>query len=112
AVDLARAFQEILDRLRNRPVFEVTDEAVTVSQMLDYVRRRLLLEDKPVRLRRLLAPMKSRNAMICTFLALLELVRLQAVLLRQDAVESEIIIKKHPMFDTVFDESGMKDDYR
>ena len=81
--------------------------------MIDYVRRRLLLEEKPVRLRRLLAPMQSRNALICTFLALLELVRLQAILLRQDTVYSDIIIKKHPMFDTVFSEDGaVRDDYR
>jgi len=113
AVDLARTFQDILERLRSRPILEVSEEAVTVSQMIDYVRRRLLLEEKPVRLRRLLAPMQSRNALICTFLALLELVRPQAILLRQDTVYSDIIIKKHPMFDTVFSEDGaVRDDYR
>ncbi|GAC1648932.1 MAG: segregation/condensation protein A [Acidobacteriaceae bacterium] len=113
SVDLARAFQDILERMRSRPVIEVNEESVSVAQMIDYVRRRLLLEDKPVRLKRLLAPMQSRNALICTFLALLELVRLQAILLRQDTVYSDIILKKHPLFDTVFDtEGGVQDDYR
>jgi len=112
-VDLARAFQGILERMRSRPVLEVNEESVTVAQMIDYVRRRLLLEEKPVRLKRLLAPMQSRNALICTFLALLELVRLQAILLRQDTVYSDIIVKKHPLFDTVFNtEGGVQDDYR
>jgi segregation and condensation protein A len=101
-VDLARTFQDILDRFKTRPIIEFNEDAVTVSQMIDYVRRRLLMEEKPVRLRRLLAPMQSRNALLCTFLALLELVRLQAILLRQDTVFSDIIIKKHEMFDTVF----------
>ncbi|MEO8727430.1 MAG: segregation/condensation protein A [Acidobacteriaceae bacterium] len=115
-VDLARTFQEVLERLASRPIIEVNEDAVTVSQMIDYVRRRLLLEERPVHLKRLLAPMQSRNALICTFLALLELVRLQAVLLRQDTVYGDIIIKKHELFDTVFDsgspEIAVRDDYQ
>ncbi len=106
-LDLVRTFQEVIDRLKSRPVLEFNEDAVSVAQMIEYVRRRLLLEDKPIRLKRLLAPMQSRNALICTFLALLELVRLQAILLRQDSVFADIILKKHEMFDTVFaSESG------
>ena len=57
--------------------------------------------------------MQSRNALICTFLALLELVRLQAILLRQDTVYSDIILKKHPMFDTVMGEgAAVRDDWK
>src|SRR5438067_7784731 len=50
-VDLARVFQQILDRAKQRPILEVNEDAVTVGQMIDYVRRRLLLEDRPVRLK-------------------------------------------------------------
>jgi segregation and condensation protein A len=48
------------------------------------------------------------------FLALLELVRLQAVLLRQDCAFSEIIIKKHTSFDAVMNEglASARDDWR
>jgi len=112
-VDLVRTFQEILDRLRDRPVLQVDQDAVTVGQMIDYLRRRLLLEDKPLRLKRLLQPMQSRNALVCTFLALLELVRLQAILLRQDAVFGEILIKKHENFEAVMSEaSSVRDDWK
>ena len=113
-VDLARVFQQILDRAKRRPILEVNEDAVTVGQMIDYVRRRLLLEDRPVRLKQMLQHMQSRNALVCTFLALLELVRLQAILLRQDRVFSDILIKKHAMFDTVFSEgnSAVRDDWR
>jgi len=38
---------------------------------------------RPIRLKRLLQHLKTRNALISAFLALLELVRLQAILLRQ-----------------------------
>lgn len=113
AVDLVRTFQQILDRLRERPVLQMNEDSVTVGQMIDYVRRRLLLEDRPLRLKRLLQPMQSRNALVCTFLALLELVRLQAILLRQDKVFGEIFIKKHENFEVVLGEgSAVKDDWK
>ena len=109
-VDLVRVFREILDRAKQRPVLNVDEDAVTVAQMIDYVRRRLITEDRPVRLRQLLQTLRSERALICTFLALLELVRLQAILLRQDRTFSEILIKKHENFDSVQTEG--RDDWR
>ncbi len=112
-VDLVRTFQQILERAKARPVMTVDEESVTVGQMIDYIRRRLLLEDRPVRLKQLLAHTNSRRALICAFLALLEMVRLQAILLRQDRVFADIVLKKHTMFDTVFgDDSPVRDDWR
>lgn len=112
-VDLVRTFQEILERARTRPVLTVDEETVTVSQMIEYFRRRLLLEDRPVRLKRLLQHITTRNALISSFLAILELVRLQAILLRQDKLFGEVIIKKHAMFDTVFGEASVaRDDWK
>ena len=48
------------------------------------------------------------------FLALLELVRLQAILLRQDRQFSEIFIKKHTGFDALMNEglTSARDDWR
>ena len=113
-VDLVRVFREILDRARQRPVLDVNEEAVTVSQMLDYVKRRLMMEERPVSLSSLLRNTRSERALICMFLALLELVRLQAVLLRQDSNFSEVYIKKHPSFESVLNQGLMqaKDDWR
>ncbi len=76
-VDLVRVFQDILTRLRERPVHTIDEESVTVAQMIDFVKRRLLMEDRPVSLRKMLQNSKSERALICTFLAMLELVRLQ-----------------------------------
>ncbi len=108
-VDLVRVFREILDRARQRPVLNVSDDAVTVAQMIDYVRRRLVMEDRPIGLRRLLQHVQSERALICTFLALLELVRLQAILLRQTGAFGEIIIKKHESFESTMMEG--RDDW-
>jgi len=82
-VDLVRVFQDILTRMRERPILNVDEESVTVAQMIDYVKRRLIMEDKPVSLKRLLHNTHTERALICMFLAMLELVRLQAVLLHQ-----------------------------
>ena len=113
-VDLVRVFREILDRARQRPVLDVNEESVTVSQMLDYVRRRLIMEDRPVSLSSLLRNTHSERALICMFLALLEMVRLQAILLRQEGNFNEIYIKKQASFETVFSEGNLqaRDDWR
>jgi segregation and condensation protein A len=112
-VDLVKTFQQILDRARKRPSFDVNEEAVTVSQMIDYVRRRLSLEERPVRLKQMLRTLHSRQALVCAFLAILELIRLQAVLARQDHVFGEIVLKKHTAFDALMAENPpVKDDWR
>lgn len=112
-VDLVRVFQEILARLRARPVLNVDEESVTVAQMIEYVKRRLIMEDKPVSLRRLLHNTHSERALICMFLAMLELVRLQAILLHQPLVQGDIVIKKTNAFDQVFaDQAQARDDWR
>ena len=113
-VDLVRVFREILERARNRPVLDVAEETVTVGQMIRFLGRRLMMEDRPIALRKLLSHTRSERALIAMFLALLELVRLQAVLLRQDRQFSEIFIKKHADFETVMNEglADARDDWR
>jgi len=112
-VDLVKTFQQILSRARSKPAFEVEEDNVTVSQMIDYVRRRLSLEEKPIRLKHLLRSLRSRGALVCAFLAILELIRLQAVLARQDNVFGEIVLKKYTNFDSLMAENPpVKDDWR
>lgn len=112
-VDLVKTFQQILNRARSKPSFDVEEDNVSVSQMIDYVRRRLSLEDKPIRLKSLLRSIRSRTALVCAFLAILELIRLQAVLARQDNVFGGVVLKKHTNFDTLIaDNPAIKDDWR
>ena len=112
-MDLVRVFQEILNRAKSRPVLEVEEDTATVGQMIDFIRRRLVMEDKPIALSKLLAGTKSRSSLIAMFLALLELVRLQAILLRQDRNFSEIFVKKHEQFEEALNErmSQIRDDW-
>src|SRR5689334_10529744 len=100
-IDLVRTFQEILERARTKPVLAVDEESVTVSQMIDYLRRRLTLEERPVRLKHLLRTLNSQQSLICMFLALLELVRLQAIQVKQDHLFGDVLVRKHTGFDAV-----------
>ena len=112
-IDLVKTFQQILERARNRPMIQVDEETVTVGQMIDYLRRRLALEDRPIGLKQMLRNIESRQALVCMFLALLELVRLQALQLRQDRMFGEIYLKKHVGFEAVMSEqAAVRDDWR
>ena len=112
-VDLVRVFQDILLRLKERPILNVDEDSVTVAQMIEYVKRRLLMEDKPVSLRKLLHNTHTERAVISMFLAMLELVRLQAVLLHQAVIQGDILIKKTEAFDAIFaDTQQARDDWR
>jgi segregation and condensation protein A len=112
-IDLVKTFQQVLERVRTRPVLDVDADTVTIGQMIDYLRRRLSLEDRPIRLKQLLLRMPSRPALVCMFLALLELVRLQAIQVRQERLFGEIAVRKHTHFDEIMKEqSAVRDDWR
>ena len=112
-IDLVKTFQQILDRARSRPLLQVDEETVTVGQMVDYLRRRLSLEDRPVRLKQLLRNVESQTALVCMFLAMLELVRLQAIQLRQDRMFGEILVRRHEGFEAVMaQQAAVRDDWR
>jgi segregation and condensation protein A len=113
-IDLVKVFQQIMDRAKSRPIMQVDEDTVTVSQMIDYIRRRLMLEDRPVRLKQMLRSANSQKALVCAFLAMLELIRLQAILIRQDKTFGDIVVKKHVKFDEVLNgpDAGVRDDWR
>jgi segregation and condensation protein A len=112
-IDLVRVFRDVLERAKQRPVLPIDEDSVSIGQMIQYVRRRLTLEDRPVRLKQILRALPSQHALICTFLALLELVRLQAVQLRQDRLFGDILIRKYVNFDGVAETgNGIRDDWR
>ena len=96
-IDLVRTFQQILERARSRPMLQVDEETVTVGQMIDYLQRRLALEDRPLRLKQILRNVNSRQALVCMFLALLEMVRLQAIQLRQDRLSAKSCCASMPV---------------
>jgi len=112
-IDLVKTFQQVLERIRTRPIIQVDEETVSVGQMIEYLRRRLSLEDKPIRVKQLLGNVNSRPALVCMFLAILEMVRLQAVQIRQDRMFGEILLRKHAGFDAVMaEQTAVRDDWK
>jgi segregation and condensation protein A len=102
-VDLSSVFQRILERAADRPTLTVTNDAVMVRQMIDYLRGRLEIEDAPISLEEAIGGSSSPRIVTAAILALLEMVRLGAVLLRQDAQWASIRIKKSSEFQQVMD---------
>jgi segregation and condensation protein A len=102
--DLVKAFGEVLERAKNRPVYEVENSEVTVSDMIRYLRDRFVEvgEDKPVFILRIFEQQTSRRSMIALFLAVLEMVRMQAVVVAQKDLFGEIALQRHSRFAEVF----------
>jgi segregation and condensation protein A len=101
-VDLVKTFQQVLERRKEVPKFELKHDQVSIAQMMDRLRQRLIVTDEPVSLIEFFETCETRNAMIVALLAVLEMVRMQAVLLVQSALFEDIRLRKHQMFDAVF----------
>jgi segregation and condensation protein A len=99
AADLSSVFRQILERAANRPTLTVTNDAVMVRQMVDYLRDRIEIEDAPISLAEALGGSASPRIVTAAILALLEMVRLGAVVLKQDKQCGSILVKKTPDFE-------------
>jgi len=90
--DLVKTFQTVLERVKNRPSYEIGRESVSVPDMIAYLRRQLgnTRRQGPLSATRLFESQRSRQAMICLFLAILELVKRQAVQLTQSEAFGDI----------------------
>lgn len=103
-VDLVNTFQQVLERAKNRPIYDVADEDITVPQMISRLKE--LLEQTPtgssLSAVELFERQPSRRSMVAMFLAILEMVKLQAIVLTQKDSFGDIRIKRHKRFAEVF----------
>lgn len=99
--DLVKTFQTVLERAKNRPAYEVENEDVTVPEMIRWLRETLKISSKsqPLSVTELFERQRSKRAMLCLFLAILELVKRQAVQLAQKEAFSDIYVKRSRSFD-------------
>jgi len=89
--DLVKTFQQVLERAKSRPIYEIGREDVSVPEMIQYLGNLLKSKRKgPVSATALFEKQGSRRAMICLFLAILELVKRQAVQLTQGEAFGDI----------------------
>lgn len=101
--DLVTTLQTVIERAKSRPLYEVDQEDVSVPDMILFLKS--LLRDKQrselISVTELFERQRSRKAMICLFLAILEMVKIQAIAVVQKDMFSDISIRKHKSFDEV-----------
>ena len=115
--DLIKAFGQVLDRAKSRPVYEVNAEEVNVSDMVLHLKSLLsgARRDKPLFILQILEKQRSRRAMICLFLAVLEMVKLQAVEIVQKDLFGEIALIQGAGFEAAFaghDSASLEEEYK
>lgn len=100
--DLVKTFQTVLERAKSRPLYEIGKESVSVPEMIDFLRRQLTRSRRQEVLSatQLFESQRSRRAMICLFLAILELVKRQAVELTQGEAFGDIGLRRGVDFDS------------
>jgi len=91
--DLLKAFNEVVQRFEDQQVLEVDHEEFTVEQKITDIRNRLLIHEQ-ILFSSLFGEIRSKRHLIVTFLALLELVRMNEVWLYQKGAFEEIQISK------------------
>ena len=99
--ELISTFREILERAKKRPQIEIRREEITVAQMVEHIKQVLQARSGPVSLEELIAGYLWREALIALFLALLELVRVRAILLRQKELFGPITVSKSKRFEEI-----------
>jgi len=114
--DLVKAMSQVMERLQSRPIYEINDESVSVSDMVAHLRT-LLREskkDKPVFILQIMEQQRTRRAMICLFLAVLEMVKMQAVQILQRDLFGEIALGKGERFEEAFQQPviALEEDYK
>ena len=99
--DLVQTLQKVLDRAKTRPQFEVNKEDVTVPDMMHMLRKVLqhARKGESISATELFERQKTRTAMIVLFLAILEMVKNQAVKLVQKEAFGDIGLTRHTGFE-------------
>jgi segregation and condensation protein A len=94
--DLIHAFQKILKRLeKNKPedLRQIFEENFTVGDKIDYLLK-VTAQGVPLRFEECFAESSSRAEIVVTFLAMLELIRLKQIRVRQENSFAEIWIER------------------
>ena len=89
--DLITAFQEALKRAKKEDLTEIFTDQYTVAQKVDFLTS-LLREQKRAKLTDIFVGMRHRYEMVCTFLAILELIRMRQLRAMQTGPFGEIEI--------------------
>ncbi len=106
--DLISALNEALGRVKEEDLQEIFAEEYTVSQKVTYIVENLKIT-KRLSITDLFTGMTSRQEIVCTFLAVLELIKLSRIAAVQDNHFGEIMVEgrePEPVVEEVDEEQG------
>tara|TARA_R110002096_G_scaffold23992_4_gene75968 strand:+ start:1507 stop:2517 length:1011 start_codon:yes stop_codon:yes gene_type:complete len=92
--DLIRAFQNIVDRLQDDGLGEIIDDSFTVSDKIDHLLE-TIAPGEAIEFTTLFEGSTTKQEMIVTFLALLELMKLNIFRVRQEVLMGEIELRRN-----------------
>ncbi len=96
---LSKAFASVLANLNKEElVAEVTLEEISIEKKMEELTRRLFISPGGLRFSQLFSKDKNIKEVVITFLALLELTKIQQVYLSQNHLFGEIIIMRNEQF--------------
>ena len=89
--DLIAAFNDALSKVKQEELREIFSERFTVEEKVEYIVT--IIRDEPeLSFSRLFRGMASRNEIVCTFLAVLELIRLKQIRAKQRDSFGDIVM--------------------
>ena len=97
-LDIIRVFGDLLERARKQPDIQIHREPVTVAQMVEHIKQVLVEKVEPVRLDDVAAGYVERQMLVALLLALLEMMRLREVVLRQEELFGSMTIGRGERF--------------
>jgi segregation and condensation protein A len=89
--DLITAFNSVLKKLKPEEFGEIVDDRFTVTDKIEFVLGTLRVQGR-LSFASLFDSAASRNEIVCTFLAVLELIRLRQLVAHQDGDFGDIVI--------------------
>lgn len=87
--DLLTAFKKILERIENQPLHEVIREEVNLDDRIEHVLS-FLYDSKQAKFENLFSGIRSRMMIVVTFMAILELMKMSQIKVRQEQQFGEI----------------------
>jgi segregation and condensation protein A len=97
--DLVSTFQRILERAKAKARLEIERDEMTVGQVMGSLRSFFQQKRGTVNLTEVLESYRSRRSLIVAFLAILEMVHLQAIKLLQRQTFGEILARRQENFE-------------
>jgi segregation and condensation protein A len=99
--DLVKTLQGVMERAKSRPIYEIGKEMVSVPEMIQFLRQQLTRPRRHgvLSATQLFESQRSRRAMICLFLAILELVKRQSIAFTQAEAFGDIGLERGPAFE-------------